>query len=647
MPGVGTTHHVKIGDDLHLVRQGTYSKRGAPQFGARFTTGDPDYNNLSAWQYWVQRCWVGGFGAEVWMDDAMFDEAVGVDTSQHDVAVLARDLSITAGGTLEGDLGRRKFEVFGGKLYCLAYGDSSGTSKLWRWDPPQQKWVKVHTFMNPCRDLEVFNQKLCIGDHGSTFTYMKPDETFVNFAKPGGVGSTTPFAMKEYRGRLYVAFENEIWRLKKDFTWDGSTVFHTAEGVDRIVAMEVHLGFLYMASQNGHILRTDGNNTFDLWQFDPGNEIKSIRSFDGRLFISVDEPLDGTSARQAVLYQFSGAAVTELKRWGKSNRDTTTGELRVIGHRMFFGAASLLGMGDGFGVACYDPREDAYHLWASNRDDLTYVGGTEGWNWGVDDVIYYGGSVFASVRGYGIFRAYLRFKDVSRFEATYDTTAVGVSPTAGNGGTLTSSDFDAGTPGLLKYWDAITVHVDLPEIDCTVFVEVSTDGGIDWHQVGLVEKTGPATRYAATLPLTGVAEAGKPLTGTRLKWRLTLRTTTTTRSPQLRGVVVRYLPIPEPNWQWEMTLVLSDTQELLDGSTEENVDVAAKLANLETAFRTQTPVHFTDIDGTEWGPGGAKLALVTDLRQSIPFVGPGADGPIEREVRVVLLEVKDAYEVVS
>ena len=51
MPGVGTTHHISLGGHYYLLKPASYQKRVAPQFGARFTTGDPDYNNLSFWQH--------------------------------------------------------------------------------------------------------------------------------------------------------------------------------------------------------------------------------------------------------------------------------------------------------------------------------------------------------------------------------------------------------------------------------------------------------------------------------------------------------------------------------------------------------------------------------------------------------------------
>lgn len=650
---VGTTHAVKIGTDHFMLRPGTYRKRPAPTFGARFTTGDPDYNNLSAWQHWAQTCWVGGFGAETWMDDAMFDEGVGVDTSQHEVMVLSRDMGPTgsARATQNWDLNLepniRIFTVFNNKLYALQVG-SSTTSRLYVFTGTA--WTLLKTFVEEVRWMEPFGGYLVFGDTGSTLNRMNTAETFSTFAKPSGKTGQV-YSIKAFRGKLYVCIMNEIWRLKSDFTWDGSTAFFVAEDVTYINLADVHLGFLYFGSRNGHILRTDGNNTFDLWAFEPHVVLWGIRSFDGRLFIGAAEEIEGTNAYQTVLYQFSGAAVTELKRWGKVGYDTTPGKLRAFESSLFFGASNLLGMGsrDGFGIARYDPREDAYHLFTSNQDDVSYPPGTEGVLTTVDDVMYFKGYLYASVRGYGIFRTAWTYKDVTRFQATYDTTTTGVASGSKNGGWYESSDFDAGTPGLLKMWNAMTIHVDLPTSACSVYAEFSIDGGQTWNPAGgstaaaTVSKTGSDTRYAKQIMLEDIAGSGTSLKSTRLKYRLTLRTTDSGRSPQLRGVIVRYLPIPEPNWMWDMTLVLSDKQELLDKTIQAPVN-STKLANLRAAFRTQEPVAFTEPGGTQYAVGGEKGAIIYNYEELIPHIGPTSEGQLEYEIRITLMETTEAYE---
>lgn len=648
--GVGTTHHVRLGADYFLIKQGSYRKRPAPLFGARFSTGDPDYNNLSFWQHWSQTCWVGGFGAETWSDDAMFDEGVGVDASHHEVMVLSRDLDRPATWDLNNESSYREFIVFNSKLYCLQASARTGggvASRLYVLNDTTDVWSLVKTFADLVVSVEEFAGYLIFGSNMvSNLERMNTAQTFSTFARPAGFGNFV-HVMRTYRGKCYVAFDRDIWRLKPDFTWDGSTSFYVAQDVTALYHAEIHLGFLYFSSANGHILRTDGNNTFDLWQFEPFVKIWSLRSFDGRLFIGAAEDLDGTTSSEAVLYQFSGAAVTELKRWGRVGRDVTPGMLRQIGHQFMFGASNMLGMGtvDGFGIASYDPVEDAFHLVGSSLDGIAFPPGSEGVNLLVDDVIQWKGWIICSVRGYNLFRTTWSYRDVSRYQALYDITPAGGSPGAQLGGWYTSSDFDAGTPGLLKLWNALTVHVDLPNSSTSIWVEISVNGGQTWRSVGSQVGGGATTRFAVTMVLSDGGSPPGPLRATRLKYRVTLRTTDTTRSPQLRGVIVRYVPIPEPNWVWDMVLVLSDKQDLLDGTIEQAA-LATKLATLETAFRSQALVHFQDIDGTKWATGSGTNAgvLIQGLEEIVPFVGPSSAGAIERELRVQLIEAVETYE---
>jgi len=231
-------------------------------------------------------------------------------------------------------------------------------------------------------------------------------------------------------------------------------------------------------------------------------------------------------------------------------------------------------------------------------------------------------------------------RDVERLLATYDTTASGAGAGSQNGGWIETSDFDAGTPGLTKLWNAITLAVDLPSTDTTVYVEYSVNGGEDWVEAGTASKTGSAKRYERTFFIGDASSGG--VFGESFKVRMTLRTADTTKSPAVRSMTVRYLPVPEPNWQWDMTLILSDTQELLDG-TEQEPTLADKLSNLEDSFRAQELVHFTDIDGTEWVTGGPGV-LIRDVQSRVPFIGPSSDGEYEREVVVSLIEAVEAYE---
>lgn len=661
--GVGTTHQVRIGAHHYLVKPGSYRKRQAPLFGPRFTTGDPDWNNLSMWQHWVQRTWIGGFDASEWQDEAMFDKSAGVDTSYHDVLLLARDIgpdNATRSGVQNWDLEDgpsgstyiREFFTWNGQdnagrsdLYCLAYSTTGGY--LYRFRQSDTTWVQVKNFAHPVRSWCYHRRRIYFGDTGSNLNIMAGNpgsETFSTVARPAGTDTNyAPYAMYSFRDKMYVAFLNLIWRMDKDGNWDGSTVFYEAPGVDYITDMEEHLGFLYMASHNGHILRTDGNNTFDMWTMEPGSDITNIRSFDGRLFIAVRDPLEGTNASEAVLYQFSGSAVTELKRFGKIGVESSLGRMRTVGGRMFFGAPSLFGFQDGFGIAMYDAVEDSYHVFAVNRDTADYAAGAENTGWIVDDVIWHKGFLYCSVRGHGIFRVRYVVRDVETLQARYNTAPTPGTSSSKNGGWIESSEFDAGTPGLQKLWNAIILDVDLPSTDTTIYVEHSLDGGASWETGTELTKTGTARRYQKIIRL---EKSNGGVYSTTFKYRLTLRTDDQTRSPAVRGVIVRYLPVPEPNWVWDMTLVLSDTQELLDGTIQTPNNVT-KLSALEDAFRDQQLVFFIDTDGTRWARNGAgdyPGVLIQNLDERVPIITASADGDIEREINISLIEAIENYE---
>lgn len=621
MSKVGVSHHVKVGDHFLLLRPGSYRKRPAPLFGARFTTGDASYNNLSFWQHWVQTSWIGGMDAPTWSDAKMYDQGVGVDTSAPDQVTLARDLTRGTGTwTLDGGSAVRSFAVYKGDLYCLV---SAAESTLYKYTPSTDSWALIKTFTSQSVwAVEVFGGYLYAAGSGQL---MKWDgTTWTNVSRPTS-RTETVYSLRAFRDRLYFGFGRYIWRLKSDDTWDGSAVFFEATGIDEVVAAEAHLGYLYWLSRNGHLLRTDGSATFDIWRWDGDTTGVSLRSYDGRLFVGTYEYGDTSETGQGVLYQFGGSAVTQLKRWGKVGRSTTIGNFAVHDRKLYYGAAGLFGMAPGFGVAVYDSVEDGHSIFASNRDVVTY-GDTSGVgrDWIVDDVIVHEGYLFVSVRKHGLFRTPLRFRDVEREEATYDRTGNGADIVGLNGGWLTSSDYDAGTPGLRKLWRRVVVHVDLPDSGCSVVLETSVDGGTTWVPYPALEKTDAAqTRYAKVVSLGN-------LQATRLKWRLTLRSSSGDKTPIVRGVVVSYVPQPDPQWLWEMNAVISDVQETLDGQIVEQ-DAQAILDDLGDLFRSGVLTSFTDVDGIEW------TVLIYDFTESLNVIEP----PLEGDLRLTLMEATE------
>lgn len=632
MPSVGTTHHLKLGNEFLIVRPNSYQKKAAPTFGARFSSGNTDYTNLSLWQHWVQKCWIGGMGADDWTDDAMFADALGVDTTVHEKVTIGRTLKRGTGlnWTVGGPTNQAfyRFITFNGVLYCLGATAIGTQSRMYSYTVATQAWAAVTmpaSFV--ARSITVFNGNMYIG---GTITgtpklyYASAPGTWTLVANPAGV-TTSIYAMRNFNGRLYVAFGTLVWRLKTDFTWDGNVVFYTAtasSGSNYIQAMENHLGFLYMLSQNGHLHRTDGNNTFDIWSWDGQTTGQSLRSYDGKLFVGTYEYTDTVDVGAGVLYQFTGSAVTELKRWGKIDKSTTIGQMAVYNRRLYYGASGLFGLTGGFGIAAYDVVEDAHSIWAVQTDTVTYPDASGiSKDWLVDDVIVFGGKAFAAVRGWGVFFTEDSFNDVALGLANY-TTSTG-------GGVLNSSMYDAGTPGLQKLWQKVTVYADLPVAGTKLTFAYSIDGG---------------TTYVSTTEQVGPSAAGgqfvfflNNVRSTRFKWRITLKTTDVTKTPTLRAIVVAYLPQPEPNWMWSFTIPISDKWTLLDGTVEVK-STNALIDYLEGLFRSQTQITFIDIDGIQWASNGPGT-MVFDMSTVHYDIG----SPREGDIRITLLETVETY----
>jgi len=640
---VGTTHHLKIGDQLLLLYPNSYQKFAAPVFGARFSSGSPDYSNLSQWQHWPQECWIGGIGQETWDDDAMYDSGVGVDTTQHGVITLARDLG--KGGTnygVGGDTNRkRKFFFWDNKLHVANVGAATN-GDIWRYATGTNTWTQWATFTGQdIGEVAKFSSDLYVATD-SNFIKKFNGGAWSNVNKPTNRTHLTPQMMYPYRERLYCGFGRFIYRLKPNDTWDGTTEFFDGHGIDYYVSADYYNGFVWFLSNNGHIVRTDGDTVYDVFAWDGQTRGVSLKAYDGKLFVFTHEWTDADDdVGEGVIYQFGGSAVTELKRWGRNGRATSPGRATVANRKLFYGASDLLGLAEtkrGFGIAAYDSVEDAHSIFASNRDNVTYADALgSGKSWQVDDIAYFGGYLWCSTRGHGLFRTKLETRDVSRYLATYDTTAAGAAAHAENAGWFISSDFDAGTPGLRKLWHTITVHVDLPNANCSVRVSYSIDGGITWVYLGTHTGDGVNTRFSNPLFLENIQSP-------RLKYKLQLEGTGT-RTPQVRGVVVSFLPEPEPNWQWRMTVALAENIEKLDGVVVQQ-DIQEIREELEGYYRSQELIYFQDIDGTEWTNTGTPRrpgVRMSNYVFNAPYIGPTSEGPIEGTIQLELIEAVESY----
>lgn len=640
---IGVTHDIAIGGTEYRLTAGGYRRRPAPLRGARITTGDYGYSDLSIWQRWHQFCWNGGMGADKWVDDAMYYYGVGLDVTETERLTLSPDLKPSVNTDLRpNDLGKPRFfftwQNPSGttRLYCVSEQDDTDGSTLYKYQDWDDTWVVEQHWGDGkrARAYAKFAGNIVIGFNDGTFKYSDTPNvngSWTSKAAPAGAGSFGIRSMMKYNGRMYVAYKDKVYRYKNDFTVDGSKVFYNPSGTSPMVAMEVHLGYLYMGSQSGHIHRTDGNNSFDIWQWDGGTEIKSLRSFDGRLFVGTYEYTDDRDVGHQGIYQFTGSAVTQLKKWGQGDKASIMGHFTEYDRKLFYGAPGLWGLNvdaigndvGGFGVAVFDPIEDAHSIWATNKDTGTYPDDAEGLGrpWVVDDVIFWNGFLFAAVRGFGNFRTKVKYRDTLPHDGEWDIVASGT-----NAGYLLSSNYDGGTPGLDKLWRDVVLTGDFPE-NTSATIHVSTDKGVTYTLIGTVNGDVGGGEKRVRFYLGNMRSH-------QLMYRLALDSTDATKSPVINGITVSYLPMPEPNWMWDISLTLTEKVVLLDRTTEVT-DPKALEAQLAGWFRDQTLLDYIDMDGVSWPEGVILWDYNADYH-----VPSNAEDPEEWRVRLSLLEVQ-------
>jgi len=179
-----------------------------------------------------------------------------------------------------------------------------------------------------------------------------------------------------------------------------------------------------------------------------------------------------------------------------------------------------------------------------------------------------------------------------------------------------------------KLWRKITVDYRLTS-STSIVVEYSKDEGTTWTALPTISYV-DGVRKKTDLKIDA--------TSVSIKLRFTMRGANQNSAPQLFGFVVSYLPLPEPNWMWTFTIVLSKRNQLMDG-TFETLDTEAEIAFLNALYRTKALITFIDAEGVQWSTGGQPGVLIYDMTVNLMDLVQ----PLEGEVQVTVLEAVETF----
>lgn len=154
---------------------------------------------------------------------------------------------------------------------------------------------------------------------------------------------------------------------------------------------------------------------------------------------------------------------------------------------------------------------------------------------------------------------------------------------------LESDWFDGGLIEVYKDCESVFVSGDLPA-GTAVDVYWMDDQSADWELLGEITPALRELRWsdAATRPSTK-----------RLRLALQLRTTDPYVTPVVNAVRLKYMPMVQDRWRWQLSLQCEDGQEMLDGSINE-YSAQQQLAHLAELALATAPVRLRDIDGAEY-----------------------------------------------
>jgi hypothetical protein len=183
-----------------------------------------------------------------------------------------------------------------------------------------------------------------------------------------------------------------------------------------------------------------------------------------------------------------------------------------------------------------------------------------------------------------------------------------------------SSYFDANLPSIDKLYQSVTVKHDALATGQSVVVYYKYAESSAWVTLG-TSNTLASTEKTISFP---TATYSKKIT-----LKVELNTTTTTASPKVTEVIMKYTLYPERKFMWTMRLLAKTDCQLLDRTTDTRTAVQIREA-LEDLMSTQSLYTFVDIDETSY------TVLVNEIDQTSWVIQK--DDANEDEIVITVIE---------
>jgi len=533
------------------------SMKQSPKYGETPTEAEVQYIDTTQFFPWVQTDWSGGFQKEKWEDTASFKLGNNIDvlkkfgeiTLQKTVKAV-KDNFLT-GHTFSSHCIANNYLMVGTQHETLA--------QLWYFNNADDHYqiTTGWSAITKVKDMAVYKEKVLLAlerSSGSESTLQ-----YYDFTSISTIRNTSDVC------RAVEVIGERIWLAELNSTTNGDRLIYSDDGGTnwtevitktgqnrQIIKMEANYGVLYFLIQDG--------TKIELWQV-VDTDITKVYSFEylstvdlkthnSNIYVSgLDE--DG----KVMVYEWTGGQLNLL--FQEKVDSLTASSLKLVSHK---GDLVLHGL-------VYDGQVWTTHIAASIS----------------------GGSVLIPFASFGTTTTGLLYFYGTGSEGALDIYKVDTIYAAS--GYYTSGAYYGNKYAIDKLYQSCVINCKALAAGEQIKVEYSLDNETTWVELGTLNHTNDGAISKKDL----VFPSGTTSRAIHLKITLTAGTAQIT-TPTLLDIALRYKPMPEERYTWQITVKCLDDMYLLDQHSKET-ELGIELRNqLLTAKEIKSVVNFEDID---------------------------------------------------
>lgn len=524
---------IKLNDQEFFFLKGQYRKSRLPSVIPRISSGDLGLSDLSAWNWWGQSIWDGGFQQKISINRAKFLISSNIDhLSTKGQIQLSRDRNLVktfdSGDTFNDPSEGNPTEIYDGQFWAgLA---NSSVAKVFK-SSDASSFTAITTGwtdVTAVKQMAVFKDKLfmaCNTD-GVDECLQSWDNNATSMNGVSDFGRTNCRSVGVARGKIYAAEFTSFSAgdtIRESATGDDgdwTDIYETGGGFqcNQILEFSNKAYFLFQNSSDFRVELWvyDGVDTVFVARFD-SLQIANLKVYKNILYISGVGP-DGVE-----IWAFNEATLIPVfKENDEVNPRIIYRFPTTYKQRLYYG--NLV-------------TEDGFNF-VQQHDLNGSVSGAVG-----------AGTLLIPLQS---FNSVLLFQGIGVDDASKDGIFITDNSNYVVSGSLQSSKIDMDLFGVDKLFGGITIYHDPIPTGGSIEVKIRIDSTTAFSGLSVVgtNSTVGSTSFDIEFLSNNV--------GKKIEYEVTLKTSTTANTPRVQDIVIRYILLPVSKRVWDISILAVD-----------------------------------------------------------------------------------------